>query len=109
MNIPDNFDWLDKALSGNGGHIDDNGFSDIVMQRLPARKPRRRWMRTAIFAAAVLLSGATLFWSLPNPSALPVQLVDFIYSQSLITLGLLSAALCAIAGLFTAWLLNLDK
>lgn len=104
MNTPDNDDWLDKVLSGGDGHIDDNGFSDTVMQRLPARKPRRRWLPAAILAAAMLLSGVTLLWSLPN---LYADLAPFIYSQSWLAVGLLSAALTAGSALITAWLLAL--
>lgn len=104
MNRPDNDDWLDKVLSGDGGHIDDNGFSDTVMQRLPARKPRRLWLPAAILAAAVLLSGVTLLWSLP---ALYADLATLIYSQSWLALGLLSAALTTGSALITAWLLAL--
>ncbi|HEX7027290.1 MAG TPA: hypothetical protein VF268_08615 [Gammaproteobacteria bacterium] len=109
MNIPDDFDWLDKALADDGGHINDNGFTDNVIKRLPPHKPRRRWLHGVIFCAAISLSVAMLLWSLPAPSALPLQLAEFLYSQSLFTLGLLSVALCAAAGLLTAWLLNLDK
>jgi hypothetical protein len=109
MNTPDEFDWLDNILSGSGGHINDNGFTDNVMQRLPPRKPRRFQLRALIFTVAAMLSVAILFWSLPNPSVLPGQLAEFVYSHSLFALGLLSAALCAVAGLLTAWLLNLDK
>ena len=59
-----------------------------------------------ILSAASLLSVAVLLWSLP---AFYAQLAGFVYSQSLFTLGLLTATLYAVTGLLTAWLLNLDK
>mgnify|MGYP001559364336 CR=1 FL=1 len=39
---PTPHDALDRLLSNSQGYIDDNGFTDRVMQRIPAQSTRRR-------------------------------------------------------------------
>lgn len=57
MDEDNNIDWLEKALKKEEPYIDNNGFSQQVIESLPRRK-RLSWrMKRRIVKGAVMLCG----------------------------------------------------
>jgi hypothetical protein len=61
-------DWLDEALA-QPAHIDDAGFTEQVLARLPARR-RRPWLRDAVLALALIGGGCLAFVVTPGARVL---------------------------------------
>jgi hypothetical protein len=64
MHDSDKQDWLDDALRRPPAPIEDAGFSQRVMQALPARARGDRF-RVAILLVSTLLAGLVCFLLLP--------------------------------------------
>lgn len=109
MKQPGNDDWLDRILSEDTGYVDDDGFTEAVMRRLPARAPRRRPWRVLIMSAAALMSAAIWGLALPEYTALYSRLTEWLLSQPIIGWGALSITLCTASGIVAGWVLNLDR
>ena len=111
MNKPNDHDWLDKTLSSNIFHIDDNGFTDAVMQCLPAQKyANRQWQTTRmlIIGCAVVFSILLFFLSLPEPLSLFTKFVEQLYSLPFIALAALAITLYIATSIVTYWLVHTD-
>jgi hypothetical protein len=99
-------DWLDKILSGTDEYIHDAGFTEGVMNRLPAR--RKRVPRGIILGCAALLAVALFLLTAPDPAALFSTLVAFLYVQPMLSLAVLALATCTAASAVTYWILSID-
>jgi hypothetical protein len=113
MNNPNQHDWLDKALSGKDGHINnqyihDGGFTENVMRRLPPRR-QQTLSHTIILGCAGLLSIAIFLLSAPNPAALYADFIDFLYAQSVFNLCALATPLYAATAAIAYWIFNPEK
>lgn len=100
-------DWLDKILAENTGYIDDGGFTERVMHRLPPRRQHRS-LHAIIFACAGLLSLAALLLSAPGLTSLYTDLAAFLHAQSLFSMCALTIALSALTSTLTWWLIDSD-
>jgi hypothetical protein len=116
MNNPDQHDWLDKALSGANDiqhsyidqYINDGGFTENVMRRLPPRRQQTK-SHTIILGCAGLLSVATFLLTAPDPAALYADFIDFLYAQSVFNLCALATPLYAATGAIAYWIFNPEK
>lgn len=81
--IQENDDWLEQVLNHDNDYIDDNGFTDRVMQDLPLLS-RRGWLESVILIGATLLSSMIAFLSLPGIEGIYHEAFSFITSQSLL-------------------------
>lgn len=106
MNLSKDDDWLDMILSNQADHIDDDGFTDAVINRLPPRRLRRRWLNGVILTGAALVSGTVLLISLPNETVLYTQISALLLSQPIIGVGVFSLILSVVAGLMAGWMLS---
>lgn len=79
----ENDDWLEQILNHDNDYIDDNGFTDRVMQDLPLLS-RRGWLESVILIGATLLSSMIAFLSLPGIEGIYHEAFSFITSQSLL-------------------------
>ena len=64
LNLPENADPLDALLRDADEYLPDNGFTARVVQNLPVRK-NRRWRRSAVLAAALLIGVGLTAWQSP--------------------------------------------
>ena len=56
-------DWLDKRLREEMPYIDDDGFTALVLQKLPAAHPRRSFRGAILLCATILASLLAYFLS----------------------------------------------
>ena len=56
-------DWLDKRLREEMPYIDDDGFTALVLQKLPAAHPRRSFRGAILLCATILASVLAYFLS----------------------------------------------
>jgi hypothetical protein len=105
MNNPEH-DWLDKILAGSDDYIHDGGFTEGVMNRLPAR--RKAVPRAFILGCATLLAVALFLLTAPDPSGLFTTLVAFLYAQPMFSLAVLALTTCTAATAVTYWILGSD-
>jgi hypothetical protein len=108
MNRSHDDEWLDNILSGDNDHIDDDGFTDAVMQGLPHRRQDRK-MRSIILGCATVLSIIILLLSISSPMFLFVQAVEYLYALPSPALAASTILLYSSIGLLTHWLINLDR
>ena len=112
MNRPNDYDWLDKTLSSEIIHIEDNGFTDSVMQRLPARKyASKQWqmIRISIIGFAAAISILLFFVSLPEPVSIFTRIVGQLYSLPFIALGALAISLYFATSIITYWIVRAEQ
>lgn len=104
---PDNQDWLDKMLAGcNDDYIHDGGFTERVMDSLPAR--RQPAPRALILGCASLLALAVLLLSAPSPALLYSRFVDFLYAQPLLHLFAMTVAIASAISAIAWWVIDPD-
>ena len=106
-NTPDDQDWLDKMLAGPDDYIHDDGFTESVMNRLPARRQLSR-VRALIFGCAALLSLVLLLLSTPDLAALYAACLGFLQTQPLYNLAALAITLYAATSALAWWLIDPD-
>lgn len=85
--------WLTRALHNRSDYIEDAGFTESVIQRLPAR-PARRWVALLWVLLAAAFAGALALLLIPA-QALAYALVTHLLAVSLTTLiqaGVLASA-----------------
>jgi hypothetical protein len=99
------YDWLDETLHNDEPYIEDNGFTDSVMQRLPAVRAHKAWLRPLILFSATVLSAAVAVYSLPADIIFLYDQLLGLWSQPLVvTLGVLSLVSLSLSAL--AWLIG---
>ena len=55
-------DWLDRQLREAAPYIDDAGFTQRVLQSLPAPRPRLQMMRASILFGVTLLASVIVYF-----------------------------------------------
>lgn len=78
-------DWLERALNLDDDYIDDNGFTERVMQQLPSSH-QHIWLEPVLLTGAALLSSLFALMLLPGAVTLYNQFLEFITAQSLLVL-----------------------
>ncbi|HEX5055398.1 MAG TPA: hypothetical protein VFX02_02765 [Gammaproteobacteria bacterium] len=102
-----NDDWLDKILSGDDDYIHDDGFTEAVLRRLPARQ--RPVPHGLILGCAALLAVAVLLLSAPSPASWYDQFIAFLYTQPLPRLFAMALAVCSAISAITWWVIEPDS
>jgi len=98
-------DWLDKMLSGNDDYINDGGFTERVMNGLPARRRPSR-VRALIFGCTALISLACFLLSVPGLAELYVACLDFFRTQPLYDQAALALVLYTSTGGLAWWIID---
>ena len=63
----DSFDkWLDAAMQNRSGYLDDDGFSESILQKLPAKPKLSSWQQSLIIVISCII-GCTIAASLISP------------------------------------------
>jgi hypothetical protein len=99
-------DWLDKILSGSDEYIHDDGFTERVLERLPAPRRNNR-LNGFIFCCAGLLSAFFLWLSAPGLASLFADGLEYLQTQPLYSLAILGITLYT-ASAVTYWILSSD-
>ncbi|UHQ55466.1 hypothetical protein [Microbulbifer sp. YPW16] len=99
---PDFDTWLGQQLQFSEPYLDDDGFCDGVMERLPAptRRSDRRVTRTQY--GAVVLASAIVAWQFPLDEVLAEAARQSISLYSLLGLGVLSSVAAMFGGIVAA-------
>ncbi len=64
---PDSFDqWLETAMQNRSDYLDDDGFSESILQKLPAKPKLSSWQQNSIIVISCII-GCAIAASLISP------------------------------------------
>ncbi|GAA5524464.1 hypothetical protein Maes01_01021 [Microbulbifer aestuariivivens] len=96
-NDPEFDAWLSRELRFDEPYLDDDGFCEQVMAKLPAPSKRSEKRATRIQYAAVVAASAIVAWQFPVDEVLTEAVRQSVSLYTLLGAGLL-ASLVAMAG-----------
>lgn len=99
---PDFDAWLGQQLQFSEPYLDDDGFCDQVMERLPAPTARSERRVTRTQYAAVAVASAIVAWQFPFGEVLAEAARQSISLYSLVGLGVLSSMVAMFGGIAAA-------
>nr|WP_255775383.1 DUF5056 domain-containing protein [Microbulbifer sediminum] len=99
---PDFDAWLGQQLQFSEPYLDDDGFCDGVMERLPAPTRRSEKRVTHTQYAAVVLASAIVAWQFPFAEVVSQAASQSISLYSLLGLGVLSSVAAMFGGIVAA-------
>lgn len=99
---PDFDTWLSQQLQFSEPYVDDDGFCERVMARLPAPSRRSERRATRVQYAAVMAASAIVAWQFPFDQVLTQAAQQSISLYSLVGLGVLTSLVAMAGGILAA-------
>nr|WP_255771381.1 hypothetical protein [Microbulbifer guangxiensis] len=101
-NDPEFDAWLSRELKFDEPYLDDNGFCEQVMARLPAPSRRSEKRASRMQYAAVVAASAIVAWQFPFDAVVTEAVRQSISLYSLVGLGLLASLATMTGGILAA-------
>ncbi|MBB3063431.1 hypothetical protein [Microbulbifer rhizosphaerae] len=99
---PDFDTWLGQQLQFSEPYVDDDGFCERVMARLPAPSRRSERRATRVQYAAVVAASTIVAWQFPFDQVFIQAVQQSISLYSLVGVGILTSLAAMAGGIFAA-------
>lgn len=101
-NDPEFDAWLSRELQFDEPYLNDDGFCEQVMAKLPAPSKRSEKRATRVQYAAVVAASAIVAWQFPFDEVLTEAVRQSISLYSLVGVGLLASLAAMTGGILAA-------